>query len=133
LLPINHESGLLVTGFDQPHVVRTNHAPPCYRGHIEALGLRKAMDLLAYVCRVAESDFPERMAKVASRLDCASHIQPAGLSLTWWRMKFPRLIGLYNDAWTNNWNSVPVSRAEAKLIANLTLPVTKPSWIRMAR
>jgi len=58
-LSINHEAGILVQGFDQPHVVRTNHAPPYYGRHIEALGFRKAMDLFAYVCRIAESDFPE--------------------------------------------------------------------------
>ena len=54
-LTINHESGLLVHGFDEPHVVRTNHAPPYYSRHIESLGYAKAMDLLAYVCRVSES------------------------------------------------------------------------------
>ncbi len=68
-LSINHEAGLLVKGFDQPHVVRTNHAPPYYGRHIEALGLRKAMDLLAVVCRIAESVFPERVAKIANRFD----------------------------------------------------------------
>ena len=53
-LTINHESGLLVEGFDEPHFVRTNHAPPHYARHVEALGYAKAMDLVAYVCRVAE-------------------------------------------------------------------------------
>jgi hypothetical protein len=37
-LTINHESGLLVDGFDKPHVIHTNHAPPHYARHIEALG-----------------------------------------------------------------------------------------------
>ena len=40
---------------------------------------------------------------------------------------------LYNDAWKNNWGSIPVSNAEARLIADLTLPVAKPSWIRIAQ
>ena len=69
-LSINHEAGLLVKGFDQPHVVRTNHAPPYYSRHIEALGFRKAMDLFAYVCRIAELDFPERVAKTAKPVRC---------------------------------------------------------------
>ena len=34
--------------------------------HIESLGYTKAMDLLAYTCRVAESDFPERFARLAA-------------------------------------------------------------------
>ena len=62
-LTINHKSGLLVAGFDEPHVVRTNHVPPHYARHIERLGYRKAMDLVAYVARVAETDAPERVAR----------------------------------------------------------------------
>ncbi len=132
-LSINHEAGLLVKGFDQPHVVRTNHAPPYYGRHIEALGLRKAMDLYAYICRIAESDFPERVAKTANRFDSAKQIQTYGLSLMRWPTEFSRVLRLYNDAWKNNWSSIPVSNAEARLIADLTLPVAKPSWIRIAR
>jgi GNAT superfamily N-acetyltransferase len=132
-LSINHEAGLLVKGFDQPHVVRTNHAPPYYGRHIEALGLRKAMDLFAYVCRIAESVFPERVAKTANRFDRAKEIQTYGLSLMRWPTQCSRVLRLYNDAWKNNWSSIPVSNAEAKLIADLTLPGAKPSWIRMAQ
>jgi len=132
-LSINHEAGLLVKGFDQPHVVRTNHAPPYYGRHIEALGFRKAMDLFAYVCRIAESHFPERVAKTANRFDSAKEIQTYGLSLTRWPTEFSRVLRLYNDAWKNNWSSIPVSNAEARLIADLTLPVAKPSWIRIAQ
>jgi GNAT superfamily N-acetyltransferase len=131
-LSINHEAGLLVKGFDQPHVVRTNHAPPYYGRHIEALGMRKAMDLFAYVCRIAESDFPERVAKTADRFDSAKQIQTYGLALTRWPTEFSRVLRLYNDAWKNNWSSIPVSNAEARLLADLTLPVAKPSWIRIA-
>jgi GNAT superfamily N-acetyltransferase len=132
-LSINHEAGLLVKGFDQPHVVRTNHAPPYYGRHIEALGMRKAMDLFAYVCRIAESDFPERVAKTADRFDSAKQIQTYGLALTRWPTEFSRVLRLYNDAWKDNWSSIPVSNAEARLIADLTLPVAKPSWIRIAQ
>ncbi|MGH6838823.1 MAG: hypothetical protein ACREDT_08475 [Methylocella sp.] len=132
-LSINHEAGLLVKGFDQPHVIRTNHALPYYGRHIEALGFRKVMDLFAYVCQIAESDFPERVAKTANRFDRAKEIQTHGLSLTRWPAEFSQVLRLYNDAWKNNWSSVPVSNAEARLIADLTLPVAKPSWIRIAK
>lgn len=132
-LSINHEAGLLVKGFDQPHVVRTNHAPPYYGDHIETLGFRKVMDLFAYVCRIAESDFPGRVAKTANRFNSAKEIQTHGLSLTRWPTEFSRVLRLYNDAWKNNWSSIPVSNAEARLIADLTLPVAKPSWIRIAQ
>lgn len=46
-LTINHETGILVQGFDEPHVVRTNYSPPYYGRHIEAAGFSKSIDLLA--------------------------------------------------------------------------------------
>ena len=132
-LSINHETGLLVKGFDQPHVVRTNHAPPFYAARLEALGLRKAMDLFAYVCAVSESDFPERVEKLSRRFARAREITTYGLSLLRWSTQFPRVLDLYNDAWKDNWSAIPVSPQEAKMIAHLMLPVSKPAWIRMAQ
>jgi GNAT superfamily N-acetyltransferase len=132
-LSVNHETGLLVEGFDESHVVRTNHAPPYYKRHIEALGFRKAMDLFAYVCTIADTDFPERVARLGRRFSGASKIETRGLSLLNWTSQFPKVLDLYNDAWSENWNSVPVGSAEAKMIAGLMLPVSKPAWIRLAR
>ena len=92
-LTINHESGLLVHGFDQPHVVRTNHAPPYYAWHIESLGYAKALDLLAYVCRVAESGYPgtrrtdrRRRRRAADRIPFVSRCGTGdALSRGFWR------------------------------------------------
>jgi hypothetical protein len=131
-LNINHESGLLVHGFDEPHVVRTNHAPPHYARHIEALGYKKAVDLVAYVCRVAQSGFPARVARLAAS-PTAPKIEIHSLSLRSWSRDFPRLLSLYNDAWSENSWAIPVSDEEARFIARLTLPVSKPGWIRIAR
>ncbi len=130
-LTINHESGLLVNGFDQPHVVRTNHSPPHYARNIESLGYTKAMDLLAYTCRVAESDFPERFARLAAGRG-APKIEYVSLSVRNWGRDFARLLALYNDAWSDNAWSTPLVEEEAKLISRLTLPVCHPRWIRIA-
>ena len=129
-LSINHESGLLIEGFDEPHAVRTNHSPPHYAAHIDALGYRKAMDLVAYVCRVADCHTPERVARIADERD--SRIEYHQLSLRTWSRDFPRILALYNDAWSDNEWATPVSPAEAKFIARLMLPACKPGWIRIA-
>ncbi|MGD1037977.1 MAG: hypothetical protein ABR878_12460 [Roseiarcus sp.] len=130
-LTINHESGLLVHGFDQPHVVHTNHSPPHYARHVEGLGYVKAMDLVAYVCRVAESDFRTRVARLAASFN-APEIGFHSLSLRNWNRDFPRILSLYNDAWSDNAWATPVGREEARLIARLMLPVCRPSWVRIA-
>jgi len=94
-LTINHESGLLVEGFEEAHVVRTNHAPPFTGRQIERLGYRKAMDLVAYVTRVAESDAPERVARAFGRTS-DPEIEIHSLSLRTWRRDFPRVLALYS-------------------------------------
>ena len=127
-LTINHESGLLVDGFDQPHVVRTNHSPPHYAGHIEKLGYRKAMDLVAYVCRVADAE-PRRVDRVVER---GPRLEFHRLSLLNWNRGFKRVLALYNDAWSGNEWATPVGAEEAKFIAQLMLPACKPGWIRIA-
>jgi hypothetical protein len=129
---INHEVGLLVDGFDTPSMVRTNYAPPYYARHLEALGFTKAMDVLAASCRVAESNFPERVRRTLGHTGAARDLRTHGLSLRNWAASIDKLTALYNDAWRDNWNAVAVSQAEGRLIGRLSLPVVKPSWIRMA-
>jgi len=131
-LTINHESGLLVDGYDQPHVVHTNHAPPHYARHIEALGYKKAMDLVAYVVRPQEAMTPERLARLSGD-QTVREIEIQTLSLASFGRGFPRLLALFNDAWSDNIWATPVSDEEAKLIARLMLPVAKPKWMHIAR
>ena len=130
-LTINHESGLLVHGFDEPHVVRTNHSPPHYAAQIEALGYRKAIDLVAYVCRVADATWPERVARIGNKR-VGPQLEFHRLSLMSWNRDFRRVLALYNDAWSDNVWATPVSDQEARFIATLTLPACKPAWIRIA-
>jgi GNAT superfamily N-acetyltransferase len=132
-LSINHETGLLVDGFDEPHFMRTNHAPAFYARHFERAAFGKAMDIVAATCRIDQSDYPERVAALKAKSTLAGEIRTDGLSYANWRREFPTILGLYNDAWADNWASVPVSVEEGKMISGLMLPVCKPSWIRIAR
>jgi hypothetical protein len=131
-LTINHESGLLVHGFDQPHYVRTNYAPPSYARHLERLGFVKEIDLLAYACSPAESDYPERVRALLARSPIGSELSTTGLTYRNWKAGSHQVNALFNDAWAENWGSVPVSDAEGDFIASLSLAVVKPSWIRTA-
>ncbi|MHB8885461.1 MAG: GNAT family N-acetyltransferase [Methylovirgula sp.] len=91
------------------------------------------MDVLAASCKVAESDFPDQVAKLVKESKLAAEIETRGLTFVGWMHEFPLILDIYNDAWQNNWSSVPVSRAEAAMISHLMLPVSKPAWIRIAR
>ena len=42
------------------------------------------------------------------------------------------MLALYNDAWSDNAWATPLGEEEARLISRMTLPVCRPSWIRIA-
>lgn len=130
-LTINQETGLLVDGFDQPHVIGTNHSPPHYARHVEALGYHKAVDTLALICRVEEAKVVERVAAQLRRQQPS--FETYRLSYRTWNRDMRRIIAVYNDAWSENLWATPIGVAEAQFIARMMLPVCKPSWIRIAR
>lgn len=129
---VNHEVGMLIHGFAQSHIVKTNHSPPHYARHLEALGYRKAMDVHAHRIDVPHSlDFVARVRKAAERRPIDG-LTIRKLRYRDWRTSFVELLRLYNETWAENWNAVPLSEAEAKAIADLMLPMVKPGWIEIA-
>jgi hypothetical protein len=131
---INHEVGILIEGFDEPHMVRTNYAPPYYARQLDALGFTKAMDLIAFSVGTGEvvEDHLRRIRAVDLAWKQRVHLKTYGLTYRTWFPSFKRLLELFNDAWAENWGAIPISGAEVDFIAKLMLPVIKPSWIRIA-
>lgn len=129
---INHEAGLLVEGFDTPPMMRTNHAQPWYGTRLEALGLRPIMDLLAHLCHPAESAYPERVAATLARWKEHEGLTIRSMTQRSFAADMDLVNDLYNDAWADNWNAVPVGPAEARLIASLVRPLLRLDWITIA-
>jgi len=90
----------------------------------------KATDLFAYRLDLANTTKLDLPPAVSKRL--GGRLHTFGLVPALWRSGIDRLLDIYNDAWAENWGSVPLSRAELIFIARLTLPILKPSWIRVA-
>ena len=131
---INHEVGILIHGFDETHMVRTNYAPPYYARRLESLGFTKAMDLIAFETKT-DATIEEKLQRIRSadaRWKGRADLKTYGLTYRTWFPSFKRLLGLFNDAWSENWGAIPISDAEVAYIAKLMLPVIKPSWIRIA-
>lgn len=131
---INHEVGILISGFDETHMVRTNYAPPYYARRLEELGFTKAMDMIAFETKT-DSSIDEKLERIRSadaRWKNRDDLKTYGLTYRTWFSSFKRLLGLFNDAWSENWGAIPISDAEVAYIAKLMLPVIKPGWIRIA-
>ena len=121
--------GVLVNGFDSPPTVMMSHNPPYYGGLMDAAGMEKAKDLVAYWI---PDRIPERLRNAMERLS-----QRAGVTIRSVRMKdlkaeVGRVQEVYNAAWSRNWGFVPMTEAEFHHMAREIRPVVDPDLVLLA-
>ena len=119
-LCINEELGCLVDGFDTPPMILMPHARTYQGGLIEQAGLPKLKDFYAW--KYVPGEVPKRARKAADEV--------AALPEITYRQVDPRnmerdvhiFMEIFNDAWSDNWGSVPLTEAElAKMASDMKL------------
>ncbi|WP_293451002.1 dATP pyrophosphohydrolase [Phenylobacterium sp.] len=123
-LSTNEEVGLLVEGRETPPMFMMSHDAPHTPGRIEAQGYRKAKDIYAYECSVAD-DLPEAIRRRVRKP------LPDGVTLRTVDMKrfdaeVRTLTGILNDAWAGNWGFTPTTEAETQALASTLKLVIDP-------
>lgn len=108
---LNHEAGLLITGFDREPYVMMTHNPAYYQGLIEGLGYGKAKDLLAFEMPTSQP-FPERISTMAQKVLDKAHIKFRPINMKNFKEDVKIIKEIYNDAWEHNWGFVPMNDAE---------------------
>jgi hypothetical protein len=125
------EPGLLIEGFDQPPMVMMGHHRPYYRSWIEAAGYAKAKDLYTY-----ELDIRIDMVPVIDRLIRAGEKNPRIRIREVDKSKFDSeaaiILGLLNDAWSDNWGFVPLTEAEIAYAGKKLKPIIYEDLVRIA-
>ncbi|WP_245479591.1 hypothetical protein, partial [Hansschlegelia zhihuaiae] len=126
---VNHECGLLVEGYDARSTTHTNYAPRHYAAQLERLGFKGLKDIVGYEGRLADSRLPERVSAARARWrdDRNLVIRPA---------QGPDAVAainsVYNDAWADNWGSVPISLEETRFLAELAQSILPKDWTTLA-
>jgi GNAT superfamily N-acetyltransferase len=119
----NDECGLLIEGFDSPPCLMMPYNPRYYPSLLEGFGLRKKMDLYAYL--LEESFFlRDRLDRITQRLrkrEPQLHVRPIHLSRLNEELKIIKSI--YNQAWSRNWGFVPLTDEEINLLAKELKPL----------
>ena len=121
--------GVLIQGFDIPPMVMMSHNPPYYGRLMDAAGMAKSKDLVAYWI---PPRIPERLHSAMKRL-----AQRAGVTIRPVRMKHlqdevRRVQQVYNAAWSQNWGFVPMTEAEFNHMAKEMKPVVDPDLVLLA-
>jgi GNAT superfamily N-acetyltransferase len=108
---INDETGLLVDGFATPPVMMMGHARPYYARHVEAAGLIKAKDVIAYDYDGLKP-LPRAMQAMIGKAHANGDLSVRALSKKDLARDLAIIIGIFNDAWSENWGFVPMTEEE---------------------
>ncbi len=125
-LSTNHQSGLLIDGFDTLPCIEMAFNPPYYDGLLKSYGMEKTKDLLQWRAS-ATGPVPARMEKLAQRLKKRGRIQLRKMQLKNWDAEVGRLLEIYNDAWVDLWGFVPLSEKELRYLAGDMKMVIEPA------
>lgn len=108
---INDEMGLLIKGFDTPPSMMMGHALPYYAGHLESHGYVKAKDVMAYDYEEAQP-LPEMLRALIEKVKARGNLAIRPLSKKNLDRDLAIIIDIFNDAWSQNWGFVPMTREE---------------------
>ena len=119
-LSINEELGCLVEGFDEPPVLMNPHHRPYQGGLIEKAGYTKEKDV--YGWRYEVGDLNPRVRKARDDIRAMPEVVSRPLSKKDLERDVKITLDIFNDAWTDNWGFVPMTKKEAaKMAADLKL------------
>lgn len=128
-LNINHESGVLIDGFDSPPFLLMPHDPPWIGPMIEAHGLAKGRDVLAYRLD-CENGLPQKPKRLWRQPPEGVTIRPVNLKK--WDEEVEHIARIFNEAWKDNWGFVPFTQAEIDSMAKEMKPLIDPGLVKFA-
>jgi len=122
---LNDEVALLIDPFDSPPMVKMPYNPPYYPQLVEKSGFTKVKDFHAYAIPT-DAPIPEKLQRVMSKLKEKPGlvVRPADLSQIDRELTFIKEV--YNDAWSDNWDHVPMTDEEIADLARQLKALIRP-------
>lgn len=126
------QPGLLVDGFDTPPYVMMNHHLPYYEGRILAQGYAKAEDLIAY--RYGPAAPTGTLEKLLARAMRSGEVTLRNIRMdkAHFDSEIAMMLDIINDAWSDNWGYVPMTRAEIDDMAGILKVLLRPGDVAIA-
>jgi hypothetical protein len=123
-LSIWEEPGLLVKGQDHAPMIMMGHHPAHYAAWIEAAGYARAKTLYTYDLDISKPFGPlvQRIVQSGNR---NARINVRRVRKADWDAEVAIILGILNDAWSDNWGFVPFSPAEVAYAGKKLRPIIK--------
>jgi hypothetical protein len=110
-LSIWEEPGLLISGQDHPPMIMMGHHPAHYAGWIEATGYTRAKTLFTYDLDISKP-FSPLVQRIVQSGERNARINVRRVDKSRWDEEVAIILGILNDAWSDNWGFVPFTPAE---------------------
>lgn len=130
-MSIWEEPGLLIEGYDHPPTIMMGHAKPAYRGWIEGAGYEPVKQLMTYEVDVTRM-FPPIVQRIIKSGENNPRIVIREVDKTKFEQEAAIILGILNDAWSDNWGFVPLTEPEIKDVGVKLKPIVFNDLIRIA-
>ena len=130
-LSIWDEPGLLVQGHDHPPTVMMGHHRPEYQAWVEQAGYTNAKTLYTYELDIVP-DLPPLVQRIVSSGERNTRIRIRKVDKSRFDEEAALILGLLNDAWSDNWGFVPLTDTEIAYAGKKLKPIVFEDLIRVA-
>jgi hypothetical protein len=130
-LSIWDEPGLLIEGHDHPPMVMMGHNKAEYEAWVEAAGYVKAKDLYTYDLDVT-SPFPPIAQRLVEMGEKNGRIRIRQVEKRRFEEEAALLLGILNDAWSDNWGYIPLTESEIAYAGKKLKPIVLEDMILVA-
>ena len=124
----NYECGMLVEGFDMSPMVMMTYNFRYYPELMERVGLRKAMDLFAYLSNAHTIEM-KKIDRVADRVLATNGVRVRPINMKDFAGEMERVWDVYCQAWSRNWGFIPMSREEFFAMGKEMKQILKPELV----
>ncbi len=125
------EPGLLIEGFENRPTVMMGHNSPLYRDWIEASGYRPIKQLINYDVYVKEG-FSPLVNRIVAAGEKNARIRVRKVDKKNFDTEAALIMGLLNDAWSDNWGFVPLTDSEIAFIGKKLRAIVFEDLVRVA-
>ncbi len=125
------EPGLLIDGFDKRPTVMMGHNSPLYRGWIEGTGYQPVKQLINYDVYVKEG-FSPLVKRIVAAGEKNGRIRVRKVDKKNFDAEAELIMGLLNDAWSDNWGFVPLTDSEIAFVGKKLKTIVFEDLVRVA-
>ncbi len=125
------EPGLLVNGFDHPPTIMMGHNSASYQAWVEAAGYRFAKSLRTWELDISKP-FPELVQRIVAGGERNARIRVRKVNKARFAEEATLILGILNDAWSDNWGFVPLTDTEIAFVGKKLKPLVYEDLVMVA-